>query len=247
LGGHHVPEFRLVGGGHDHEARKATEIGKVERAGMSRPVGAHQASAVESEPHRQALDCHVVHHLVVGTLQERRINRCKGFHAFAGEASSEGHGMLLGNTDIESSRGKLLGEPIKTGAVRHRRRDGDDLVVLFCLGDQAIRKDSRVGRRFCRCLHLCARHHIELAHAVIFVARGLGRRIALALLRNHMHENRSFRGIAHIAQHGQKLTEIVPVDRANIVKAQFLEPGSALPHVARVFLEPRQAALPSRG
>ena len=58
-----------------HEAGQAAEIGDVERAGMGRAVGADKAGAVHGEAHRQALDRDVVHDLVVGALQEGRIDR----------------------------------------------------------------------------------------------------------------------------------------------------------------------------
>ena len=45
---------------------------------MGRAVGADQAGAVERKPHRQPLDRHVVHDLVIGALQEGRIDRANG-------------------------------------------------------------------------------------------------------------------------------------------------------------------------
>src|SRR5262249_11058774 len=81
-GCHHVHEVRFVGGGHDHEARKAAEISHVESAGVGRTVGADETRTVHSETYRQALDCDVVHDLVVGALQECRIDGGEGLEAF---------------------------------------------------------------------------------------------------------------------------------------------------------------------
>ena len=133
LGRHHVGELGLVGGRHQHEARQAAEIGDVEAAGMGRPVGADQAGPVHGEAHRQALDRDVVHHLVVAALQEGRIDRRERLEAFGGEAGREGDGVLLGDADIEGALGELLAEQVEPGARRHRRGDGDDLVVLLRL------------------------------------------------------------------------------------------------------------------
>ena len=91
-----------------HEAGQAAEIGDVERAGMGRAVGADQAGAVDGEAHRQPLDRDVVHDLVVGALQEGRIDRGERLEAFGREPGREGHRMLLGDADIEGAVGKFL-------------------------------------------------------------------------------------------------------------------------------------------
>ncbi len=85
-GGHHVHQLRLVGRRHQHHARQAAEIGDVEAAGMRGAVSAHQPGAVHREAHRQALDRHVVHHLVVGALQEGRVDRAERLHALGRHA-----------------------------------------------------------------------------------------------------------------------------------------------------------------
>ena len=85
-GRHHVLELGLVGRRHDDEARQAAEIGEVERAGVRRAVGADEAGAVDGEAHRQPLDRDVVHDLIVGALQERRIDRGERLQALGREA-----------------------------------------------------------------------------------------------------------------------------------------------------------------
>jgi hypothetical protein len=57
-----------------------------------------------------------VYDLVVGALQERRIDGHERLEAFGGEPGGEGHPMLLGNADIEAAMGKFLGEEVKPGA-----------------------------------------------------------------------------------------------------------------------------------
>ena len=144
---HHVHELGLVGRRHDDEARQAAEIGDVERAGMGRAVGADEAGAVHREAHRQALDRDVVHDLVVGALQEGRIDRRERLVAFGREARRERHGVLLGDADVEGALGEFLAEQIEPGAGRHRGGDGDDLVVLARFLDQALGEHLGVGRR----------------------------------------------------------------------------------------------------
>src|ERR1019366_9223067 len=121
-----------------HEAGQAAEIGDIEGAGMGRPVGADQPRAVDGEAHWQALDGDVVHYLVVGALQEGRIDGGERLEALGGEPAAEGHRVLLGNADIAAAVGELLLEQIEPGARRHRRGYGDDLVVLARLLDQAL-------------------------------------------------------------------------------------------------------------
>ena len=96
-------QLGLVGRRHHHEIRQAAEIGDVERAGMRRPVGADQAGAIHREAHRQLLDRDVVHDLVIGALQEGRIDRGERLEAFGREAGGERDAVLLGNADIEGA------------------------------------------------------------------------------------------------------------------------------------------------
>ena len=77
----HVDEIGLIGGGHDHEFRQAAEIGEIERARMRRAVSADETGAVHRKAHRQLLDRDVVHDLVVGALQEGRVDRNEGLVA----------------------------------------------------------------------------------------------------------------------------------------------------------------------
>ena len=71
----HVPQLVLVRRRHHHEVRHAAEVGEVERALVRRAVGADEAAAVEREGDRQALERDVVDDLVVGALQEGRVDR----------------------------------------------------------------------------------------------------------------------------------------------------------------------------
>ena len=86
----------------------AAEIGDVEGARMGRAVSADDSGAVDGEANRETLNRDIVHDLVVGALQERRIDCAKRLEALGGEAGGEGHRMLLGDADIEGAFGKLL-------------------------------------------------------------------------------------------------------------------------------------------
>ena len=214
---------------------------------MGRPVGAHQTGPVERKAHRQPLDRDIVHHLVIGALQEGRIDRRERLEAFGRQPPAEGHRVLLGDPDVEAAVGELLLEQIEPGARRHRRGDRDDLVVLARLLDQALAEHLGVLGSAALRLRLHPGHHVELDHPVVLVGRGLGRRIALALLRHDVHQNRSDLGVAHVAQHGQQMIEIVPIDRPDVIKAQLLEQRAAGDVRARVLDRPRNRPVENLG
>ena len=76
------------------------------------------------------------------------------------------------------------------------------------------------------------------------VRRGLGLRIALALLRDGVNQDRpGLLCLAHVAQDRQKVVQVVAVDRAQIVKAQLLEQRPAGQHAAGILLRPPRRAL----
>ena len=134
-------------GGHQHEAGQLAEVADVEAAGVGRAVGADQAGAVDGEAHRQALDGHVVHHLVVAALQEGRIDGGERLHAVGGQAGGEGHRVLLGDADVEGAVREALGEQVEAGARRHGGGDGDDLVVVLGVLDQLVGEHLAVAGR----------------------------------------------------------------------------------------------------
>ena len=236
-GGDHVHQFGLVGRGHQHEVGQTAEIGKIERAGMGRAVGADQTGAIDDEAHRQTLDRDIVHHLIVGALQEGRVDRDERLDAFGGQTRGEGDRMLLGDADVEGSLRKRLAENVDAGARGHRRGDADDLVILLGFLDQAVAQHAGVGRRVGLRLGLLAGDDIELHDAVVFVGGALGVGIALALLRHDMDQRRADLGIAHVLEHGQQMIEVMAVDRADVIEAEFLEQRAAADHeAARIFL-----------
>ena len=141
--------------------------------------------------------------------------------------------------------GKLLAEDVEAGAVGHGGGDGDDPLVLARFRDEAVGEHARVGRRVGLGLHLRAGDDIELGDAVILVVGSFGRRVALALLGDDVDEDRALLGVADVLQHRQQLVEVVPVDRADVIEAELLEPHAALPEVARIFLHARGAPLPA--
>ena len=142
-----MDQLGLVGGGHHHEIGQGREIGDVEAAGVGRAVGADQTGPVDGEAHRQILDRHVVDDLIVGALQEGRIDGAEGPHALRGEAGGEGHRMLLGDADVERAIGEGLGEAVDAGAGRHGGGDRDDGRIALRLPDELVAEHILVGGR----------------------------------------------------------------------------------------------------
>ena len=61
----------MPGGSHQHKVWQAAEIGDVEGSRVRWPVRSDQSGAIEHKADWQALDCNVMHDLIVGALQER--------------------------------------------------------------------------------------------------------------------------------------------------------------------------------
>ena len=114
---------------------------------MGRAVGADEPGPVDREAHRQVLDRDVVHDLIVGALQEGRVDRAERLEALGGETRGEGDRMLLGDADVEGAVGIGVAEQVDAGARRHRGGDGDDLLVARGLGDQRIAEHAGIGGR----------------------------------------------------------------------------------------------------
>ena len=144
---HHVNQFRFIGRRHDDHAGQAGEIGDVVAARMGGAVLADQSRPVDGKAHRKFLQGHVMDDLVIGPLQEGGIDRAERLEAFRGKPRRKGYRMLFGDPHIEHAFGEMLGELVQAGARRHRRRDGNNLLVLFRFGDQRLGKDTGVGRR----------------------------------------------------------------------------------------------------
>ena len=177
-----------------------------------------------------------MHHLVIGALQERRIDSTERLVTFCGKTGSKSHRVLFGNSDVIGTVGKRLLENIHARPARHGGTDTDDLVVFICFLHQALPEHLGIGRRVGHGLGLFAGDHVEPRHGMQLVAGTFGRGITLALFSNDVHQYRSVLAVTHIAQDWQKDIEIVAVNRADIVEAKFLEQCTAGPETAGIFL-----------
>ena len=88
---------------------------------MGGPVGADHAGPVDGEQHRQFLVHHVMHHLVVGPLQEGRIDGNHRLQAVTGHARGNGDTVLLGDGHVKIPLRVLLLEAHQAGPLAHGR------------------------------------------------------------------------------------------------------------------------------
>ena len=112
----HVHEHRLVARGHQDDVRQAPQVGDIEYAVVGRPVVADQTGAVHREHHVETLEADVVDDLVVGPLEEGRVDRRDRLAPLERQAGSEQHRLLLGDPDVEVAIGELVLEDVQPGA-----------------------------------------------------------------------------------------------------------------------------------
>ena len=113
------------------------------------------------------------------------------------------------------------------------------ILSSFCgFLDEALAEHVLIGRRVRLGLGLGAGGDVELDHGVILVGGGFRRAVALALLRHDVDQDRAGLHVADVLQHRQQMVEVVAVDRADIIEAEFLEQRAAVHHeAAGIFLD----------
>jgi hypothetical protein len=74
---------------------------------MGRPIRTDETGAVQRKANGKVLDRDVVDQLVIGALEEGRVDCAERAIALRGKSGSEGYGMLFGNADIEGAVGEF--------------------------------------------------------------------------------------------------------------------------------------------
>ena len=75
---------------------------------MGRAIRAHNPRPVNGKGHVQVLHADVMNQLVIGPLQEGRIDGYYGLETVAGGTGGKGQRVLFGNPDIKVSIGMLF-------------------------------------------------------------------------------------------------------------------------------------------
>jgi hypothetical protein len=112
----------------DRHARHRQHVGDVVETHMGLAVFAHQSGAIHREDHRQLLHRDVVDDVVVGALEERRVDRDDRAHALGREPPAKVTACPRRCRCRRSARPRFL-EDVGAGARRHRRRDHDEVVA----------------------------------------------------------------------------------------------------------------------
>ena len=211
---------------------------------MRRTIGADQAGAVYGEHDRQILDLDVVYQLIVGALQESGINGHHRLATFASQPGGKRQCMLLGDADIEITLRILLREFHHSRALAHRRRDGNQTFIQRRHVAQPVAEDLGVGRLAAGLAADDATGGSNLRDPVIEHRIDLGKLVALALARHHMQELRPLQ-LLDVVQRRQQRIEIMAVDGADVVEAEFLEHRARRHHALDVFFARGRARSPS--
>ena len=185
-----------------------------------------------------------MHDLIVGALQERRVDRAEGLHSVRGESGREGHRVLLRESYVEGPVRKDPLEEVHPGSGRHRGGDRADAVVEARLRHQGLGEHLREGGGIRAGRLLGPGVDVEARHPVVPVRGLLRRRIALSLPGADVDQDRTRGGIvAHVPEDGQKVVEVVAVDRPHVVEPQLLEQRAPGHEATGVFLGPPDTVL----
>ena len=113
---------------------------------MGLAVLTNNASSVDGENDRQVLNADIVEHLVKCTLQEGRVDSNNRNIALGGEAGSEGHCMLLTDTNIEDASGELLSHQVQTSPFHHGSGNRHHPLVFSKEAQHGLAEDFAVRR-----------------------------------------------------------------------------------------------------
>jgi hypothetical protein len=209
---------------------------------MARAVGSGDAGTVEAEHDRQAVERDVVDDLIPAAVEERAVegdDRAQAAHRHAGGA---GDGVLLGDADVEEAVGEARLEREQPGRARHRGGDRDHALVQLRLLDHRVGEGLRVAVRHSRRRADERVEHGGVVEVLLVVV--LGRRVAAALLRHHVHEDRPLRGeLDRVAERRLQFGDVVAVDRADVADAERLEERRRLEELAHGGLQRLDALL----
>ena len=104
--------------------------------------------------------------LIVGALQESRIDRDHRLEPFGCQPGGESQRMLFGDADVEIAFGEIFGKAHEAGALAHRRGDADQFFILCSHIAQPVAEYIGVGSAFFLRLHFAA-FRVERRYAVI--------------------------------------------------------------------------------
>ncbi len=188
---------------------------------MSLSVASHQSRPVDGKDYRKVLDTDVMQHLVIGSLQKRRIHREDRPHSSRRQACRESHRMLLRDSHVKETVRIVQAEPLQAGTIRHGRRDrhhffialaqlyhaGGEDILIVCLFPAVFRQP---------CLD------IERLRAVESGGMPFRRLVTFAFLGKYMYQDRAFYTFRFF-QYVQELADVMSVHGSQIGNAHILK------------------------
>ena len=202
---------------------------------MRRPVSTNQPCSVQGKHHGQILQRHVVNQLVIGPLQESRIDGDHRLEPLAGQTSRKSHCVLLGNSDIKISLRKPFFKFNHARTLTHGRRDADQSRIPHRHVTQPVTEDLCECQLRRRAGLLQTDRRVKLAWSVIGHRIGLRQLVALPLLRHHMQELWPFK-VFDVFERRNQGVKVMTIDRTNVIETEFFEQGSRHHHAFGVFL-----------
>ena len=200
---------------------------------MAAPVVSNKAGAVDREDHFLVLHGDVVDDLVVGPLQERRVDGEDRDEPALGHAAGEGHRELLRDAAVEEPVREPFRELLEAGTEGHGGRDGDDVRILF-------REGAERFSEFCGKVRAAGRglpgRLVEAADAVELRRVFLGRTIAPAFHGADVQDDRTIDGL-RTAEGVPERAEVVSVDGAHVVEAHIFEHVTGIEPVFQELLD----------
>ena len=167
-----------------------------------------------------------MHDLIEGALEEGRVDRGDGLHAFGGESSGERDRVLLRDPDVVKSLRELALELIQARPARHRRGDRDDPLVLPGQAYQRVGEDVRIGRRGRLLGCELAALDVELADPVVLERIRLGGRVAVPLLGHRVDQDGTAavrNELLYVLHRLEDDVHAVALDRTDVAEAEGLE------------------------
>ena len=185
-------------------------IDHIEHAMVRRAIITHKTSAIDSDDHVLARECHIDYQLIDRTLHERGIERHHRLLSPDGKTCRHGNRVLFSDAHIEAR------------AIGHSGSDHHDRIILGRFSLQGLGKRLGIGKIAAYLLLYLPGFKVIGSHTVEPGRVLFGRRIALALLRDHMHEHWRVRREC-ILDSCLYRRDVMSIDRRRADDAQLLE------------------------
>ncbi len=217
-------EFVFILGGQDGHVGNGPQIGQIEETMMGGPVVSHEAATVQGQDDGKLLQADVVENLVVGALEERRIDGHDRDDPLRCQTGGKGDGVLFGDADVEETGWESPGELVEARTLAHGRRNGHDPGVFLGQAQEGVAEHPGIGDPSTRRRDGFPRLDAEGADAVEEQRFGFGRAVPLAFSGHHVDQNGSG-NVPDVLQILDEMVQAVPLQGAHVGKAQVFKQG----------------------